>query len=465
MAKPLQITVGGSSLYDPAVGDSAYNNPNLAGQDLWAELTGFGPYPYTGYQVLPTGGFQLLGGAKFGSAGQLWAIHVEPYVPGATPATGLSNGFNIAKVMGAMQGRLGWSQPTLAGMPVISGQNQLASSSRYYEDFHASCTIQKLYESQEDKDISDADFNKLLQRMDRTVIMRCLNAIFNRPQKIEHGLVYERTSNVRNIPVPNEGNFCGYRFKVSNGNYAVMINQLALFFNGVATFNVYLFNDLTLAPLLSKEVTTIANSQTIISLDWILNYVSNNKGGLFYVGYFQDDLGGVQAVDEQLNMWADSKIYGAWPFQAPRVGVLDFNRINPSVVFRTYGMNVEVSSYRDYTELITTNSHLFDEVRGLGMAIQVIEAIKNSSRTNSTNRQANEMIKLDYDLNLAFPTKEAPFMAGLRAQLVREFGRINENFFPKPQAMNVSIAGQYDQDEFAYDTFDIKNLPPRERFY
>lgn len=466
MSKPLEIVVGRGQQYDPAVGDSVYNNPNLAGQDLVVALTGTGPVPYENYTVLPTGGFQLNGGGTFGDAGQTWFVAPQPYVPGVTPVTGLSNGYNIAKVMTSMQGRLGWSQPTLAGMPVISGQNQTSSSSRFFDDFHDSCTIQKLYAAQEDPAISDADFNTLLQRMDRSGIMRCLNAIFNRPQMIDHNLVYERMSNVRNIPVPNGGNFCGYRMKVSNGDYAVMLNTIALFFDSAVTFNVYLFNDLTQAPLMSQSVTTMANTQTVINLNWILKYVDNNKGGLFYVGYFQDDLGAAMAIDEQLNMWTDCKIFGAWPFQSPRVpGRLDFNRINPSVVFRTYGMNMELSSYRDYTEVILQNAHLFDEARGLLMAIQVIGKIKNSSRTNATSRQSNEMIKLDYDVELAFPTKEAPFMSGLKAQLAREFERINRNFFPKPKPTNVSIAGAYDRDEFAYDTFDIKNLPPRERFF
>lgn len=377
----------------------------------------------------------------------------------------ISNGFDTTKVLAAMQGRLGWSQPTLAGMPVINTANLKADSGRTYEEFHPSASIQKLYTSQEDPAISDTAFNALLQKKDAQVVLRSLNAIFNRPQLVEHGLVYERQSNVRNIAVPNQGNFCGYRMKVSNGDYAVLINTVALFFNGVATFNLYLFNDLTLAPLKTQSVTTVANSQTVVKLDWLLKYIDDNKGGLFYIGYFQDDLGSVLALDEQLNMWDDSKLFGAWPFQSVKTAALDFNRINPSVVFRTYGMNLEVSAYRDYTEVIIMNASLFDEARGLMMAIYVLEIVKNSSRTNRDNRQANEMIKLEYDLDLAFPTKKAPFMAGLRAQLKREFQRLNENFFPKAEAQVVSIAGDYNRDEFAYDSFDIKNLPPRERFY
>ena len=465
MAKPIEIVVGRGQQFDPAANDTAYNNPNLAGQDVWIELYGSGPFPYENYEVLSSGGFQFLGGFEFGADGQTWFIHAVAYAPSVSPLQGITNGFNVNKVLTAMQGRLGWEQPTLAGMPTLSIPNLTATSGRTYEEFHPSASIQKLYTSQEDPQITDLQFNALLQKKDRTVIFRCLNAIFNKPQQIEHGLVYERQSNVRNIPVPNQGNFCGYRIKVSNSDYAVMINTVALFFNGVATFNLYLFNDLTLAPLKVQSVTSVANSQMIVRLDWILKYIDDNKGGLFYIGYFQNDLGSVLAVDEQLNLWDDSKCFGAWPFQSPQTDTLNFNRINPSVVFRTYGMNMEVSSYRDYTEMIVMNAHLFDEARGLLMAIYILEIIKNSSRTDRDNRQANQMIKLDYDLDLAFPTKEAPFMAGLRAQLKREYQRINDNFWPKAQAQIVSIAGNYSLDEFAYDSFDIKNLPPRERFY
>jgi len=385
----------------------------------------------------------------------------------------LTNGFDTDKVKSAMAGRLGWMQPTQAGSPVINSTNLGATSGRFYNDgsFHAACTIDRLKSSQEDANITDANLNALLTTLDQSVAMRVINAVFNRPQLVEHTLVYERVSNVRNIPVPNSGNFCGYRIKVGKGDWAIQLNSVSLFFNNVATFNLYLFNDLTLAPLKTQSVTTIANSQTVVDLGWVLNYISTNKGGLFYIGYFQDDLvaTGTQAIDEQLNMWAASKVFGAYPFQAPKkTGVLDFNRINPSVVFRTYGLNLEVTSYRDYTQTIIQNPHLFDNARGLAMAIGVLETIKYSTRSNAVERQSKDAIgttELNYDLNLAFPNDDRPFIAGLKAQLMQELNRISQSFFPKPKAMSVGIGGDYDREAFAYDTFDIKNLPPRERFY
>jgi hypothetical protein len=371
-----------------------------------------------------------------------------------------------------MANRLGWLQPTLSGSPTIDADNLVSKSGRNYNDgsFHPTCTIDRIKSVQENASISDADFNALLAGLDKAVTTRCLNAVFNRPQLVEHTLLYERASNVRNIAVPNSGNFCGYRIKVAKGDWAVQLNSVSLFFDKAATFKLYLFNDLIASPVAEKQVTTQANSQVVVDLDWTVRYASvANSGGLFYVGYFQDDLGDAHALDEQLNLWGDTKIFGAYPFQSPRkAGQLDFNRTNPSVVFKTYGLNLEVSSFRDYTRAIVQNAHLFDNARGLSMAIRVMEEIKYSSRTNAIERQGKEAIDaadLNLDLNLASPTENLPFVAGLKAQLAQELNRISKNFFPKSQASSVSIAGGHDAGLTAYDTFTLKNLPPRERFY
>lgn len=379
----------------------------------------------------------------------------------------ISNGFDITKVYDALKERIGWNQPTVAGSPTLSDANKASTSGRFYDEGHAVVRANIVYDVQENESITADQFNQLLQNMNKGCIMQCLNAVFNRPQLIETGLVYERSSNIRNVVIPNQGNFCGYRIKVAEGNYAVQINTISLFFNAAATFNIYLFNDLVKDPLKTKSVTTVANSQVVVDLEWILNYIgTQNKGGMFYIGYFQDDLGSANGIDEQLNQWAPTKVYGAWPFQSPKTGTLDFNRINPSVVFRSYGLNLQISAYRDYTQTIIQNAHLFDEARILLMASKIIELIKNSIRSNKTERiSAENIAQLEYDLNLAFPTEERPFMAGIKAQLVREYKRINDNFFPKKEALSVPIGRSADGLAYQYDTFDIRNLPPREQNY
>lgn len=388
----------------------------------------------------------------------------------------ITNGFMLDKVMTAFQGRLGWSQPTLASfLPVLNSANLSATCGRYYEDFHEGVRLASLLASQEDPDITSDEFNALLQKWDQAVILRCLNAVFHESRLIEHCLNYERVANLRNIVIPNQGNFCGYRIKVAQGDYAVVVNKLGLQFSGVATFNLYLFNDLIKEPLQTLSVTTDAFNQVVVDVQWMMHYIGNlsHKGGLFYLGYFQNDLPpGVNALDEQLNLWAASKTFGAWPFQSGQVvGQLDFNRINPSVVFRSYGISLEVSAYYDYTEKIIENASLFDEARGLTMAIKVLEQIRWNTRTNSKERiaveaQGGELAKnINQDVNVADPAPDQPFVAGLKMQAKRALMGCYGSFFPKVKARSVEVGPAYDREAFAYDTFDIMNLPPRERFY
>lgn len=375
----------------------------------------------------------------------------------------VTNGFDIARVSAAFAGRIGWPVQTLSGMPVLSEANTTSYSGRYYSDFHASCTIQNLYNAQDNSAITDDEFNALLQALDLSVTMRCLNAIFNRPALIEKCLCYTRRANVLNVQIPNGGNFVGYRLNIAQGNYCVVLNAISLYFNGVATFNLYLYNDLVKAPLISKSVTTQANSQTRVSLDWAIQYINqNNLGGVYFIGYRQSDLGSVKALDEQLNLWENSKIFGGFPFQATELPDLDFYRINPSVVYRSYGLNLEVSCYRDYTQMIVENVQLLDEAKGLAMAATVVEQVKYGTRSNGVERiSQSNLATLDLDLNNAFPTQEQPYFSGLKSQLVRALKQANDNFWPKLTAKSVPLDGGSNWGDYQYLGFDTRALPPR----
>ena len=389
----------------------------------------------------------------------------------------ITNGFDLYRLMQttALKGRLGWKQPTgtnIPNIPTLSTANKMATSGRYYgSQFHKGATLVNYFNTQENLDISADDFNQLLQDEEQAVVMRLLNAVFNRPALIEHCANYTRQANIRNIIIPNGGNFCGYRINVAEGNYAVNIDNIGMAFDGAVTFNMYLFNDLILRPVYTKSVTSQPFTQVRVQLDWVMNFInstnSGNLGGVWYLGYFQDDLGGVKALDEQLNLWADSKIFGAYPFQSPKIGLLDFNRRQPSVNFRSYGFNFEASSYRDYTQVIVQNANMFDEARGLAMAINVLEQVQFTTQTNSTQRQISEALdKYSKDLNIPESSiTPNPFLSGLDVQLQREIQRLNDNFWRKAQAMSVPIGGGDWWNEGYYEGMDINNLPSRENAY
>lgn len=381
----------------------------------------------------------------------------------------ITNGFNVTEIFPAFQGRIGWLDTDVEGAPALDSVNTSSTSARYYNDgsAHPAVTIKNIYDCQENKSITDEAFNELLRQYDKSVIMRCLNSVFNRPALIEHKLCYTRTYNNLAIQIPNGGNFVGWRINIAKGDYAVMFNAISLYFNGDTTFNLYMYNDLKKAPLKVQSVTCEANNQTQVSLDWVVNYITTrNLGGVIFIGYYQEDLGNVQALDEQLNLWENPKIFGGYPCQAAQVGsgdTRDFNRGNPSVVYRTYGLNLEVSTYRDYTQKIIMSPHLFDDVRMLSMAILIVSIIKNSGRINGTERIAGEYLNdLKIETDLAMTTQEMPFSPGLKAQLNKAIKQLNDNFWPKAQPASVPIDNSGCGIE--YLGMDIRNLPPRQNF-
>ncbi len=226
--------------------------------------------------------------------------------------TTITNGWDLTRILPVFQGRLGWHQPN-AAKPILSNANKSATAGRYYDrGVHKAVTVLNYYETQNDATISDNNFNQLLQDEEQAGIMRLLNAVLNKPQLIEHKVNYTRIANNLQYIIPSSNQFCGYRINIAMGDYAVNIESIGLLFDGVVTFNMYLFNDVILDHVYTQSVTTQANTQVRVQLDWVMHYINSqqsggNLGGVWYFGYFQSDLGSVHAIDEavSMTMWTE----------------------------------------------------------------------------------------------------------------------------------------------------------------
>jgi hypothetical protein len=392
----------------------------------------------------------------------------------------ISNGFNLDRILPAFRERLGWHQPTVDDAPTLNASNKRATSGRYYDrGFHQASTVMNMYDAQETSTITDDDFNQLLQDADDACTMQILNAVFTRPAFIEHMPNYTRIWNMQPYLMPNQDNMVGYRMNIAQGDYAVVLNSVSLFFSDVATFNLYLYNDLLLPPVAQIEVTTEAYNQTRVQLGWVMNYLNSsdyggntqgNIGGVMFLCYRQSEVAESNpncfAIDEQMNLWTQGKVMGAFPFQSPESDVYAFTRNNPSINFRSYGLNIEYTCYRDYTQYVIQNPALFDEAKGLAMAIYVIDTILNSNRVNGENRlNRYNATELARQLDQAYPSKEFPFVSGLKARLERELKMLNAKFNGRPQAGSIPV-DQGLQDVWAnyYQGFDLRALPPRDTF-
>lgn len=347
---------------------------------------------------------------------------------GVTSVLPLTNGFNFNFLYPAISNRVLWFS-----------QGAVSDSQRYYEDGHplANTSILDAIRPQDNTTLAAYLSNK-----QRSIIMECINAIFNAPQVIDEAKLCFYRSDVMLYPQPvtNQGQFVGIKMYMSQGDYSVIFNSLELYFNANVSFNMYLYNDMTMPPIAVIPVTAQANQQTIINLKQsvINTYLSpSNKGGIIYFGYYQADLGTAQAVYYPINnqlfhpvkLWAYSS-----PVTTDSQGNRNFVRNNIGANNLTYGMNLEVCTFVDPTENIISNSHLFDELFILKMAEKCIKDIIFSYRSNGIQRVMSgipELKQLYAELDGYKIDDEVPYVIGLKSQISREVKRVKDGFQKK----------------------------------
>lgn len=361
-----------------------------------------------------------------------------------------TNGFDLSLVSSALTGRLGWIQPTAQGAPTLDQANTASKSGRYYNDgsFHSMVTVSNIVASQENAKLDEAGVNALLVQKGKAAAMRALTAVFNEVEYFDgQMLLYDRLPE-NAVPVQNSGLAVGYQLDLTSRiDITCQITTAILFFDSDVTFNLYLFKEGTPSPIWTKEVEAKAGEQTVIDIsDIYLNYAAL-KGGRFYLVYFQDDLGTAKAIQEQICGWNRTHCIGAQAFTAPRIGS-SFSKDNRSFPMAPYGLNLEVTSFRDWTQDIVKKANYFDNLIGLTMAYMVIEESLYTNRSNATERNNKDDLQtagLQLDLKGAAPVSASPKIQGLQSRIDQEAVRVKKQFIKKqlPATINISTTCPY----------------------
>jgi len=446
MIKPIQIIVGAGG-YNPTADTDEYNNPDLKGLNGYVERSGYGTWDYTKWEPISTGGFRLLNGFTF-AEGETWFFHVT----GIDYSTGTSvytNGFKYSQVMAALFPRIGWRQPTKTGYAgIVTAPNLSATSNRYFDDFHAACSAANLKDIQDDPNLGTVAYNGLLESIKQSVIMRSLNAVFSSPEYIDQSLLFDRDyANMVEEQMTNQGKFVGYRINIAKSfDKAVQINAATLLFNANCNVTLHLFKEGKKSAVWSQVCAVVANEATIVNLtDLVLTYIGEQtKGSVFYLGYFQDEIDGqnAKAINETSVCWNKTLVFGACPFSADAIGTDNFSRINITENNQTFGLNLEMSSFNDWTQIIVKRPNLFDELIGLTMAYVCGEMTLYSNRSNATERASKEawILNLAQDLNGSAPISDGPPpVTGLNKRIEREAQRVRRELFPVQHATTVNL--------------------------
>lgn len=348
-----------------------------------------------------------------------------------------SNGYNLTTVLPKLRGRLAWSTDS-----TLNTANKTSASGRYFDDgsFHPAVTvpnIKKIATEPIDPNTWDAIFTA----KQNAIISKCLNNVFSDPEFKEQVVLYSRDTE-KEEEITGSGLAVGYRVQLAKAfDITVQVNSLELYFNEAATFNFYLFKQGSKTALKTKSVTTVANAKTTVELtDWFLNY---RESAVYYIMYRQADLATAKAIREQA-CFTKTLFFRADPFTSDVISGTDFNREELSFsVNDPHGVNIQLSSFHDFTQDILNQPHLFDNLLGLSMAYAELKAIIYSQRSNDTERILKDQIDkagLQLDMDGVAPFPDSPKTKGLKQELDAEIKRVKESFYPKQKPQVVNLA-------------------------
>jgi hypothetical protein len=101
------------------------------------------------------------------------------------------------------------------------------------------------------------------------------------------------------------------------------------------------------------------------------------------------------------------------------------------------------------------------------MAIYIIQELLSSPRSNGENNiMRYNASEIKTDMDLAFPTKEVPFVSGLKARMAQQIKTLQARFSGKPVPSSINIDSNRGADGWAqyYQGFNLDALPPRDNF-
>jgi len=351
-----------------------------------------------------------------------------------------TNGLDLERLLPIMTARKGWQQPTNSDFePVLSDDVKECTSGMYYNYVHSACSPINIFNAQEDNTITDDNYNAFLLALKQQVAYESMLSVFRANNPVESSkILFEKQFRTQYRDIDNAGKFCGWQLKLPSGDFAPRIESVMLTMNKACTVTLYAFNDLKADPIWEQEYTVSMgyNQEPFVVDDLILSRLNNDyKGGVIFFGYFQDEIEaqGAKAVDVYLNWWETFFMIGYQGFEAVSdYENLTFVRDQYFSNYRTYGLNLEISTSRDYTNTVIRNAHAFDRLQDMIMAQKCIELQMNSLRVNGEQRMSRENYEVLYNEIEGLKGGEGvPYRQGLKDRIQREVARVMHTFIPE----------------------------------
>lgn len=286
------------------------------------------------------------------------------------------------------------------------------SSSGLYVDDHPLISAEKIqyvapnFEKINSPNTEAENFNTWYRERINDTMTDMLNYVYTKKainEKIKPVLqdirVYNGSGNFNDL-ISNEGAFVGFEVDLSpHIGLQAVLDRIGTQFNQAQDITIYLFQSSQEQALATQFIDkTQANSSewTIANSDFILDYDSNDHdaGGRFYIGYFQDDLGGAQAIRKKVCWGCDrySKIYrkqyskymGITPIKVPAGKLNGTNYWGdiyaPSYTDFNFGLNFSLSVECELSSFICRHTGVLSQTLQKALQVKFLREIAYSVR-------------------------------------------------------------------------------------
>ena len=309
--------------------------------------------------------------------------------------------YNIPAIKTNLFGEVGWRQPLETEFAILDTPNLTSSSGLIFQDFHPLVTIENL-QNVVPESLSDADFNTFISDMQRGVIAKTVQSVFQKKKPLTKALLdklrlYDN-ANIKDDPIPNVSQrWVGFKIDLNkSNNIKVVIDALGSEFDSIKTnLTISLFHSSQKAAIKTFALTTLLSDSKFDDLsDFVLDYLSF-IGGTYYIGYKQDDLGSVQALNRTFEISERANRPKHFDIEPIRVENYTGNELfdidDIEVSSETHGLNFEFTTTIDLTNLISDQKQVFANLIGMQMAADVLEKIFNSTRTNAIKKETRDL--------------------------------------------------------------------------
>lgn len=290
------------------------------------------------------------------------------------------------KILSELIGVVGWRQSTSTGEVVIDATNLAASSGLYVQGAHPVVTVKNIKATQEDKAISDLNMNLALSNLLKDGISNVLNYVFPNPDVLRNDLLYKNESDF-NTKITGLTGFVGFEISIAQrADLVSILNKTILQFDGVGSVKLLLFNSGVKAPIQSKTIAVTTDTNTTAALDWILGNITA-PGGKYYLGYITSGLNAYNRHFSLANVMTEFNSIIFKPIYVPAWTAETLFDIQ-DIEYRSesFGMNLDVSTALDYSNVILQNKDRFAKAIQLATAVQALAQMTSTGRINPEER-------------------------------------------------------------------------------